>query len=188
MESPIAQALLDELKTLEEALSIVAGERPKLEAYLAQEEQRAQALVDTIKEKELELSSAIAANEVIAQMGTRNSAASRVVGRISLFLESLVPNEELRSREAEHRRLQLKVHELEERIGADDSHQRLVSILNNISTLMSAYIREFEAEFSEYPARLDLNQLTVIIDRPERPVAPRIPPLGVAGVACLCGA
>lgn len=35
---------------------------------------------------------------------------------------------------------------------------------------MSRYIQKFEAEFSEYPARLDLTQLTVVIDRPERPV------------------
>lgn len=78
------------------------------------------------------VSAAIAANEVIAQMGTRNNASARVAGRISLFLENLVPNAELASREAEHRRLKFKVEELEKKVGADDSHERLTSILNNI--------------------------------------------------------
>jgi hypothetical protein len=170
LDTPIAQALLGELSSLEAEMSVVSAERPKLEAYLAHENESVQSLVNSIKDKELELSSAIAANEVIAQMGTRNAAASRVVGRISLFLETLVPNDELKSREAEHRRLQTKVAELQERIGTDDSHDRFESIMNNISSQMSKYIRDFGAEFSEYPARLSIPQMTVIIDRTERPV------------------
>jgi len=170
LELPIAKVLLNELATLDAEMSIVAGQRPRLEAYLVEQDGRVQEIVNAIKHKEVELSAAIAANEVIAQMGTRNKAAARVVGRLSLFLENLVPNEELASREAEHRRLKFKVDELERKIGTDDSNERLTSILNNISAQVSPYIRAFKAEFSMYPARLDLNHLTIIFDRPERPV------------------
>lgn len=170
LESPIAKVLLKELATLDEEMSIVAGQRPKLEAYLAEQDEKVRETVDAIKNKEAELSAAIAANEIIEQMGTRNTAAARVVGRISLFLENLVPNEEMVSREAEHRRLKFKVEELAKKVGADDSHERLTSILNNIAAQVSRYIQTFEAEFSAFPARLDLNQLTIIFDRPDRPV------------------
>jgi hypothetical protein len=170
LESPIAQLLLSELATLDAEMSIVAGQRPKLEAYLVEQDGAVQDIIGKIKDKEAELSAAIAANEIIRQMGTRNNAAARVVGRISLFVENLATNEELVSREAEHRRLKFKVDELENKIGADDSNERLASILNNISALMSQYIRSFAAEFSNFPARLDLNRLTVIFDRPDRPV------------------
>lgn len=170
LQSPIAEALLGELASLDTELSIAVGQRPKLDAYLSQLEGRVEEIVTSIKEKEAELAAAIAANEVIAQMGTRNNAAARVVGRISLFLESLVPNDQVANLELELRRLKLKVEQLEKEIGADDSNDRLASILNNISVQMSRYIQKFEAEFSEYPARLDLTQLTVVIDRPERPV------------------
>ncbi|KIF09470.1 DUF3732 domain-containing protein [Xanthomonas citri] len=170
LESPIAKILLNELATLDEEMSIVAGQRPKLEAYLAEQDDKVREIVSAIKNKEAELSAAIAANEVIAQMGTRNNAAARVVGRISLFLENLVPNAELASREVEHRRLKFKVEELEKKVGADDSHERLTSILNNISAQVSRYIQIFEAEFSAFPARLDLNHLSIVFDRPDRPV------------------
>ena len=170
LESPIAKMLLDEVATLDEEMSIVAGQRPKLEAYLTEQDGNVREVVDAIKSKEAELSAAIAANEIIAQMGTRNNAAARVVGRISLFLENLIPNAELASREAEHRRLKFKVDELEKKVGIDDSHERLTSILNNISAQMSRYIHTFEAEFSSHPARLDLNHLTIVFDRPDRPV------------------
>ncbi len=170
LESPIAVALLNELASLDEEMSIVAGQRPKLEAYLDEQDGRVQKIVSVIKDKESELSAAIAANEVIAQMGTRNNAAARVVGRISLFLENLTPNEGLAFLEAEHRRLKFKVDELEKKIGSDDSNERLESILNNISAQVSQYVRVFEAEFGSFPSRFDLKHLTIVFDRPDRPV------------------
>jgi hypothetical protein len=176
LESPIAKVLLNELTTLDKEMRIVAGQRPKLEAYLAEQDVKVLEIMASIKNKEAELAAAIAANEVIAQMGTRNNAAARVVGRISLFLENLIPNTELASHEAEYRRLKFKVEELEKKVGSDDSQERLMSILNNISAHVSQYIRDFEAEFSAYPARLDLKRLTVVFDRPDRPV-----PMGRTG-------
>lgn len=170
LESPVAKVLLNELATLDAEMNVVAGQRPKLEAYLTEQDGKVRELVDAIKRKEVELAAAIAANEVIAQMGTRNNAAARVVGRVSLFLENLIPNDELASREAEHRRLKFKVDELEKRIGTDDSNERLTSILNNISSQISQYIRTFEAEFSAFPVRFDLSHLTIVFDRPDRPV------------------
>jgi len=170
LESPLAAVLLNELESLEKELRIATGQRPKLEAYLTELVGKADGIAGTIKQKEAELSAAISANEVIAQMGTRNNAAARVVGRISLFLETLLPNEDLARLEAENRRLNNKVKQLEDQIGADDSNERLTSILNNISAHVSRYIQKFDAEFNPYPARLNLPQLTIIFDRPDRPV------------------
>ena len=170
LKSPVATVLLNELQSLDAELRIATGQRPKLDAYVAGLNDKAQEVAGAIKAKEIELSAAIAANEVVAQMGTRNNAAARVVGRISLFLESLAPNEELVRLEAENRRLKLKVEDLEKRVGADNSNDRLNSILNIISTQVSQYIQKFEAEFRVYPARFDLASITIVFDRPERPV------------------
>lgn len=168
--TPVAIALLNELESLDKELRIATGQRPKLEAYLAELTGKADGIAGNIKQKESELSAAISANEVIAQMGTRNYAAARVVGRISLFIETLLPNEDLAKLEGENRRLNNKVKHLEEQIGADDSNDRLTSILNNISAQVSRYTQKFNAEFAPYPVRLSLPQLTIIFDRPERSV------------------
>lgn len=176
LESPVAAVLLNELGSLDKELRIATGQRPKLEAYLAELAGKADGIASAIRQKEAELSAAISTNEVIAQMGTRTNAAARVVGRISLFLETLLPNEDIARLEAENRRLNYKVKQLEEQIGADDSNERLTSILNNISAQISRYIQKFNAEFGPYPARLNLPQLTIIFDRPERPV-----PMGRTG-------
>lgn len=170
LETPVATALLNELASLDTELRIATGQRPKLEAYLSDLDEKAQGIASVIKAKESELAAALSANDLIGQLGTRNNAAARVVGRISLFLENLAPDEELTRLEAEHRRLKAKVEDLDRRIGADDSNERLSSILNIISTQISQYIQKFEAEFRNFPARLDLANITIVFDRPERPV------------------
>lgn len=170
LESPLAAVLLGELTSLDKELRVAAGQRPKLEAYLTELTGKVDEIAGAVRQKEAELSAAISANEVIAQMGTRNNAAARVVGRISLFLETLLPNEDLVRLESENRRLKFRVEQLEEQIGADDSNERLASILNNISAQLTQYTQAFNAEFGPYPARLDLGQMTIIFDRPDRPV------------------
>lgn len=170
MSSPIAEALLSELQSLEEEMRMVVGDRPKLEAYMVEQQEAIRLLAEEIGIKELELSAAIAANETIAEMGSRNNAASKVVGRISLFLENSRPNDDLEMMESELRRLRLKVEEIERKIDSDDTNERLASVMNNISSRMTRYIQELGAEFSEFPFRFDLSNLTVVVDRPERPV------------------
>ncbi len=168
MESPLAAVLLAELSSLDEELKVVVGEKPKLDAYVVDLEKNIGDLSQRIENKEVELAAAISANELLAQMGSRNNAAARVVGRISLFLENLVSNKELLEREAEHRRLKAKVDDLEGKIDADNSQERLTSILSNISAQVFRFIAQFEAEFKDVPVRLDLARMTVVFDRPER--------------------
>lgn len=170
METPLAAALIAELESLEREMAAVVGERPALDEYLAGQRQEIQNIGDQIRNKEVELSAAIASSEIIAQMGNRNNAASRVVGRVSLFLEGLVPDEELARLEREDRRLKARAGHLESQIGADDSRERLVSTLNSIAMHMSGYISALGGEFGQFPARLDLHNLTVAIDRPDRPI------------------
>ncbi|PKH28115.1 hypothetical protein BI292_10430 [Pseudomonas sp. 43NM1] len=170
MDTPIAASLLQELASLEQEMTVVAGQRPKLQAYLTTEEESHQKISDQIAEKDAELSAAIAANVALASAEARTTAAAVVVGRISWFLEQLIPDADLSNLRAEHQRRELRVKDLESAIGSDDSDDRLISILNNISAQMSRYITRFGAEFSDYPARFDLKQLTVVFDKTERPV------------------
>lgn len=170
LETPIAAAMLAELENLDRELEAVTGERPALEAYLMAQQGSVATFSEQIRSKELELSSAIASNEAIAQLGSRNNAAARVVGRVSLFLENLATDEELSRLLAEQRRLKAVIADLEGRLGADDSESRLLATLSNIALYMSSYIKDLNGEFNEFPARLDLHNLTVVIDRPGRPV------------------
>jgi hypothetical protein len=170
LDLPIATALLNEVRSLDAELSIVAGQRPRLESYLADLASQLRQITDEIRSAEEQLAAAIATNELVSEIGNRNNAASRVVGRISLFLENLIPYSELITLEAKHERLRFRVAELERRVGDDTSRDRLASILNNIAGYISQFARDLQAEFSEFPVRIDLTNLTIVCDRPERSV------------------
>ncbi len=169
-ENPIAKYLIQELESLNKEISTVAGERPQLNEYILKLENQLSELKQRIRSQEEALAAAIAANVAIAEMGNRHAAAARIVGRISLFLETYLPDDELTVHNKKIIELQALVKRLESELGADDSGDRLASIINIISIQMNQFIRELEAEFAEYPFRLDLNNLTVVADRPDRPV------------------
>lgn len=170
MDSPIAAILLAELQSLDKEMEAVVGERPRLEAHLKELRDEAQQLLEDIRAKEIELAAAISTHEVINQLGMRNNAAARVVGRISLFLENLSSSNEIALLEAAYNRQKHKVEELEKLIGAESYSDRLTSALNSIAAIVDSYIKAFGAEFQIYPARFDLANLTVTFDKDKRPV------------------
>ncbi len=170
MDHPVATAILNELKSLDAELSTVAGEKPHLEAYVRKIEEHLANLNSSQRIKEEELAAAITSNAVIAEMGSRNSAAAKVVGRISLFIETYREADDIELLRRRSEELANRVKKLEKDVGADDSKERLASVLNIISSRIGKYVSELEAEFSEYPMRFDLAGLTMIVDRPERPV------------------
>lgn len=170
LDTPIGAALLHELESLDRELNTVQGERPHLEQYTLQVRARLDDLNQQMKSKTEALAAAIAANAAIAEMGNRNAAAARIVGRVSLFLETYRPDDDLARWKKRVEELQEIVERLEAATGVDDGAERLASTINIISNRISHYVQELEAEFSEFPFRFDLNHLTVVADRPERPV------------------
>jgi hypothetical protein len=168
MDTPIAEALLAELRSLNTEMARVTGERPQLQSFIVELDGEIAETSRLIKDKEQELASAIAANEAISRLGNLNNAAAKVVGRISYFLDTFSPEADVAETEKRKRALQRRIEELEKQSGADDSKERLTSILNIISSKIGDYAKELRAEFSEHPFRLDLSNLTVVVDRPGR--------------------
>ena len=170
LDEPIAQILIQELESLDRELKAVAGERPQLAEYSLKLEREIQGLSDALRSKEEELAAAIAANAAIAEMGTRNAAAARVVGRISLFLETHEEGDDAPELERRIAELKKQIAHIEGNIGDSDSEDRLTSVLNIVSNNIGSYMTELEAEFSEFRFRFDFSHLTVVADRPDRPV------------------
>jgi hypothetical protein len=170
LDTPISKALISELESLDHEMKALTTERPKLEAYLVEQEGAISELTHRIQLKEGELAAAIATSELVAEMGSQNNAAARVVGRISLFLENIVSDERLAELQREASRLSRQVKAIEEKIGLDDQADRLSSVLNGVSANISKYVSALGGEFGAFPTRFDLNRLTLVFDRPDRPI------------------
>lgn len=170
MHTSVAEAILGELKSLENELKEVTGEKPKLEKLIRDQTEQRDQINEQYRVKTEQLAAAIATNEKIAKMGNRNAAAARTIGRISLFLETYTPEQDLKKLEERVEDKLKQVQLLENDIGEDESKERLISILNIIANQMSFYTNYLDAEFSGCPVRFDLNRLTVVIDRDGRPI------------------
>ena len=167
----IGQLLLDELSSLDAELQHVGGARPRLDSHIAELTARASRLNDDIRTVEIDLTAAVLAEERAAAQEDSNAQALKVQGRISFFLDGLNPSNTINTLKLKVERLQAKLDKLVEESGADDdADARMESVITHISGTMSMLVKEFKAFFSEYPFRLDMRNLTVIVQRPGNPV------------------
>lgn len=167
----VAQALIKELSTLEKDLESVIGVRPRLDAHLAALTEKSSSLAAAIREVEIDLNAAVLAEEKAVAQEDANTQAARVQGRISFYLDSLKPSDSINTLKLKVERLQAKLNALAHQAGSDDdADARMESILTHVSATMTALVREFKAFFSEFPFRLDMRNLTVVVQRPGNPV------------------
>lgn len=167
----IAEALLAELSSLDKDLENVGGARPRLDEHLAQLTDKASRLREEICEIEIDLNAAVLAEAKAAAQEEANTQAAKIQGRVSFYLESLTPSNTISALRLKVERLQAKLDQLTQQTGSDDdADARMESVITHISATMSALVREFKAYFWEFPFRLDMRNLTVVVQRPGNPV------------------
>ena len=172
LQTPIpgTLAIQASLAQLSRSLAATERERPQLRDYI----ERLNADLTRLTERQSEKQNAIEGlqNEEASarQMRDLNSRRAKVVGRVSLYLESVpdAPVEMLLARElADARR---EVDRLSGLVNRDEKEQRLGSILNRIGSHLGVIARQLDAEFSDSPVRLDLAGATVVADTATRAV------------------
>jgi hypothetical protein len=93
-----------------------------------------------------------------------------VVGRISLYLESLpeLPDTRVLEQEAEDLRGQARA--LETELSDERVRERLDSIISILAERMTRWARDLGLEHSRFPLRLDFKNLTITADTADGPV------------------
>jgi hypothetical protein len=99
---------------------------------------------------------------------------SHIVGRITLWLESVHEAVDTQDAETVLRRAEARVAELETQLDREGEEARLTSILNRINSQLNENARRLELEHSDNPIRFDLRGLTVIADALRGPISLRI--------------
>ncbi|MFP3556709.1 DUF3732 domain-containing protein [Paraburkholderia sp. SIMBA_049] len=166
----IGEALLNELDSLDKDLENVGGARPRLDEHLAELTDKSSRLREEIYGIEADINAAVRAEEKAAAQEDANTQAAKIQGRVSFYLESLTPANSIGILKLKVQRLQAKLDQLTQQAGSDDADARMESVITHISTTMSELVREFKAYFSEFPFRLDMRHLTLVVQRPGNPV------------------
>ncbi|WP_214626131.1 DUF3732 domain-containing protein [Paenibacillus agaridevorans] len=168
--TPSVEMINNSLVNLRNNLTLVERERPKLREFL----QKLETQLQTYKEELLTITNAMNSllmeQEVADEIKEINTRIARVVGRISLFLESYQEIQEDKDLKSQVSELERRIKVLEQELDKDKTDELLTSALSRISTYMTKWAEELQLEHSSSPYRLDLKNLTVIADHEERPI------------------
>ncbi len=169
--APSSRAVLKRLEKVRQQLSEVERERPRIDDYerrlvnlkehLDREIQRSQSELAALEAEE-------ASTEAILNQNTR---AARTIGRISLYLESSTDSEEGSELVEQIESARRAVSELQVQLDENDEPEILNSYLNRIGSDMTQLAQGLTFEHKGLPLRFDLKNLTVVADRPGRPMS-----------------
>ena len=167
---PKISVIKNALSDLQSNVQVVEVKRPKLLEHIQGLKNEREELRQQIRKNELTIQTIVGEQEAAQQIRDTNARVARVIGRISLYLETVKfvdENSELRRDVDEAQNI---VAEYERQLNPDEVEAMKFSILNRISNRMTEWAKQLELEHSDSPFRFDMNKLTVIADRLDRPI------------------
>lgn len=172
MENPLPEVdtIKNAIENLEKNIENVTREKPKLRKFIDGLEKEKQALREEIMNLRAEIDGIYSQNEEAGRIKDLNSRRAKVVGRISLWLESVDKDIDSNEKETKIKQLEDRIAEIELLLDKDTLDERRQSALSRISVDMSRWAKDLSLEHSENPYRLDMNKATVVVDKAERPV------------------
>ena len=166
---PTSEELIDAINSLAARLNNVAKERPQIRRHIDSLKVNKQQLVERARKIKLAINSIYEENNEAIKLKDLNARKGRVVGRISLWLETVKISESVDDLQKKLNNIQEKLKRIEDQLDESDIENRKLSIASRLSVEMTKWAKELDLEHSEYPYRLDFNRLTVVVDK-ERPV------------------
>ena len=148
----------------------VTREQPKLRAFISDLEQEREKKQEEIKALEAEIDGLYQQEDERARLRDINARRGKVVGRISLWIESVENDTESEKQEQIVKGIEERIKEIDDILDRDSVEERKQSALSRIQVDMTEWAKVLQLEHCDNPYRLDLNKVTVVVDKPERPV------------------
>lgn len=167
---PSVSQLKGALTTVSTRLQAVTRSEPQMERAVATLEEKAASVQQQLTQNRAELEAVRTANEQIGRAQDEATKRAHILGRISLYLESLpdLPDSTALQREANELRSQCSV--LEEALSDEAIRDRLESIVALLGRNMTEWARRLQLEHSAHPLRFNLKKLTIVADTPDGPI------------------
>lgn len=167
---PAVHAMKKSITDLDQAISNVTKAQPKLRSYIDSLERERQKKRELIRSLEAEIDGLYEQQDSAQKIRDLNSRRAKVVGRISIWIES-VENDFDSDRQIQSiQKLENRIREIDDQLSIETLEERRNSALSRIQVDMTTWAKTLELEHCNSPYRLDLNKVTVIVDKPERPV------------------
>lgn len=171
-KSPSQQAsdIQASLLQISEQLERVSRNTPHIEKAIAGVEKSLSETQEKLRQNREEMFAVRQADERLRQLKDDTAKKAHILGRISLYLESLPELPETQSLAEQAKRLEKDIVVLEEQLADEVIQEKLESIVSLLSLKMSDLARFLELEHSKYPLRFNLKKLTIVADTSDGPI------------------
>ncbi|RGC80403.1 DUF3732 domain-containing protein [Hungatella hathewayi] len=167
---PSVEMIKASIINLDKSIANVTREQPKLRAFISDLEQEREKKQEEIKVLEAEIDGVYQQEDEKARLRDINARRGKVVGRISLWIESVENDTESGKREQIIKGIEERIKEIDDILDRDSVEERRQSALSRIQVDMTKWAKALQLEHCDNPYRIDLNKITVVVDKPERPV------------------
>jgi hypothetical protein len=167
---PTIDDVTQSIRQLDSQVRTVEERGPQMESVIRTLRARMEDAKSRLRENREALEAIQASNKRLQETRDRSTRRAHVIGRISLYLESLPHLADTSGLRQEISELARRIRSLEEELSDEIIQERLESILSILSRDMSTWAQSLRLEHSEYPLRLDLKRLTVVADTSDGPI------------------
>lgn len=173
---PTIQNINNSLLSIKNDLKFTKAESPRIQSYIDTVDLQYHEIESELKKVEKSISALYTENEKARTLRDLNLRRGKIIGRVSLFLESIEQDVEFEDLDSKIDNIKSKILDLESTIDSENEKEKLLSILNKINLQMSKWVDELDVEYENDPIRFDINKLTMFIDTDIKPVA--LPQIG----------
>lgn len=167
---PSVEMIKASIINLNKSIENVTREQPKLRAFISNLEHKREEKREKIKTLEAEIDGLYQQESEKAQLRDINAQRGKVVGRISLWIESVENDLKSERQEQVVKKIQERIEEIDNILDRNLVEEKKQSALARIQENMTKWAKELNLEHCDNPYRLDLNKVTAVVDKPERPV------------------
>lgn len=166
---PEVDDIKETLFSLTERLDSVSRGVPQIEKAIADLNRRLLELQGSLAQNRAEMEAVRSKDSKLQESQDDAARKAHIIGRISLYAESLPELPNTLALEEEAKNLRLKCVELELELSDEAVKERVDSIISILSQRMSRWAVDLGLEHSNFPLRLDIKKLTVVADTSEGP-------------------
>jgi len=167
---PTVEQIEKSLLGLQTNLAVTKKERPKLKQYLDSLYTERSELVSKNQDIEKSIIAIYKENEQAKRLKDLNIRKGRVLGRISLYLESKIEVSDFSETKQKISLLRGEIDTLQNQLSLEDKDDKLEGILDQLSVQMTSWAKELKLEFEDRTIKFDIKKLTLFIISAERKI------------------
>ncbi|HJX09945.1 MAG TPA: DUF3732 domain-containing protein [Candidatus Binatia bacterium] len=168
---PAVAQIKTALTDVSSRLESVTRAAPQVERAIGELDSRLQRAQAALAKNRAGMEAVRSSSDRLQQIQDDMAKRALILGRISLYLESLPELPDTKALEEQAQRLRGQSAVLEEELSDERVRERIDSITSILGRRMTDWARDLDLEHSEFPLRLDLRKLTIVADTADGPVS-----------------